>query len=142
MLEMIKNITLLLCLFVNAWTDAKRQQVCPVFLALTGTIGVLCGWIGGGMHAADFIADMLPGAGLILYGRLTKESVGYGDGMAFLTTGMFLGLWENLFLLLVASVLAAVYAAFCLLTGKVKRGDKIPFLPFVFAAYTAGLPVW
>ena len=66
---------------------------------------------------------------------VTHESIGYGDGCLFVMTGLFLGFWENLVLLLLASVLAGIGAAVLLFFRKKKKKERIPFVPFVFTAY-------
>ena len=53
----------------------------------------------------------------------------------FVMTGLFLGFWENLVLLLLASVLAGIGAAVLLFFRKKKKKERIPFVPFVFTAY-------
>jgi high-affinity Fe2+/Pb2+ permease len=50
-------------------------------------------------------------------------------------TGLFLGIWENLVLLLLASVLAGIGSAVLLFFRKKKKKERIPFVPFVFTAY-------
>ena len=54
-------------------------------------------------------------------------------------TGLFLGFWDNLALLVLASVLAGVSAVLLLLMKKRKKQDRIPFVPFVFVAYVCML---
>lgn len=139
MLEIIKTVILLACLFVNAWTDAKTRRVYPALLAVTGTIGLFFYTADGEMTAGSLAAGVLVGVFLLLGGRLTDEKIGYGDGMTFLVTGIFLGFWKNLFLLFAASLAAAVYALIGLALGRLKRNDCLPFLPFVSGAYAAGL---
>ena len=75
------------------------------------------------------------GIALLLYSLVTHESIGYGDGCLFVMTGLFLGIWENLVLLLLASVLAGIGSAVLLFFRKKKKKERIPFVPFVFTAY-------
>lgn len=57
------------------------------------------------------MTGMSVGIALLLYSLVTHESIGYGDGCLFVMTGLFLGIWENLVLLLLASVLAGIGSA-------------------------------
>ena len=81
------------------------------------------------------MTGMSVGIVLLLYSLVTHESIGYGDGCLFVMTGLFLGFWENLVLLLLASVLAGIGAAVLLFFRKKKKKERIPFVPFVFTAY-------
>ena len=81
------------------------------------------------------MTGMSVGIALLLYSLVTHESIGYGDGCLFVMTGFFLGIWENLVLLLLASVLAGIGSAVLLFFRKKKKKERIPFVPFVFTAY-------
>lgn len=72
------------------------------------------------------------GVFLLFYGRMTGGSVGYGDGCLFIMTGIFLGFWRNLELLVIASLLAACYAGYLVVAKKKTKGERFPFVPFVW----------
>lgn len=131
MLEIIKTIVLFISLALSAWIDWKKQQVSLLLTAIVGIIGILCAFF----EKTNFLLGMTVGAVLLLIGMCTKESVGYGDGCLFLMTGIFLDFWENLSLLLFASVFAAVTAAGSLCLKRKNKKDRIAFVPFVFFAY-------
>ena len=118
MLEGIRMIVLWVSLFLCAWIDWKTERVSVPLLLLGGMTAVL-------LHLFA----------LLLYSLVTHESIGYGDGCLFVMTGLFLGIWENLVLLLLASVLAGIGSAVLLFFRKKKKKERIPFVPFVFTAY-------
>lgn len=61
--------------------------------------------------------------------------VGSGDILIGLTMGAMLGSWELLGVaLLIAYILGGLFAAVALVTHRKKRGDRIPFIPFLFIA--------
>lgn len=75
--------------------------------------------------------------GILLLGvsRITREALGYGDSVAVIVTGCWLGLWENMALFCTALGLSAMVSAVLLVSGRKGRKESIPFLPFLFAAY-------
>lgn len=70
------------------------------------------------------MTGMSVGIALLLYSLVTHESIGYGDGCLFVMTGLFLGIWENLVLLLLASVLAGIGSAVLLFLEKEEKGKN------------------
>lgn len=83
------------------------------------------GWLGG-------IA-----VGILLLGvsKMTREALGYGDSVAVMVIGCWLGIWESMELFCTAIGLCAIVSAALLVSGRMGRKGSIPFLPFLFAAY-------
>lgn len=75
------------------------------------------------------------GVGLLGIAEMTGESLGYGDGLLFLVTGIYLGGWDNCSLLMTSLVLAFVFAIIQILVRKKSAKSEIPFVPFVLSAY-------
>lgn len=71
----------------------------------------------------------------LLVSRITGESLGYGDSLAILILGIYLGLWELLAVLAGAFFLLAVFSAAGLTVRKMSRKLSIPFFPFLSAGY-------
>ena len=74
---------------------------------------------------------MLPGLFLILLAYLTSEQVGYGDGLAVLILGCFLGAGKCAAVCGTAFMLSGLFT-----TGKIclKKEEPVPFLPFLLGA--------
>ena len=129
MLEGIRMIVLLVSLFLCAWIDWKTERVSVPLLLLGGMAAVLLHLFAQEESVFYLMTGMSVGIALLLYSLVTHESIGYGDGC------LFLGIWENLVLLLLASVLAGIGSAVLLFFRKKKKKERIPFVPFVFTAY-------
>lgn len=135
MLESVRNILLSSSLLVFAWIDYKKQKIYLLPLLGVGIAGLLLHLCGQEQTIWTLLAGCAVGLLLLLYGRITGESVGYGDGCLFIMTGIFLGFWKNLELLFTASLLAACYAGWTVLVKKKKNKETFPFVPFVSIAY-------
>ena len=83
----------------------------------------------------EICGGMLLGVGLLGIAKMTGESLGYGDGLLFLVTGIYLGGWDNCALLMTSLVLAFVFAIIQILVRKKSAKSEIPFVPFVLSAY-------
>lgn len=132
---MIQKVVLLGTLTVAAYVDYKEKKVYLSGMLLAGIIGIVLHiW-----NQTPTLPDMLCGAGIgaavILAAILTGESIGIGDGVVLLVSGIFLGFWRNLELFLTALFLAGGVALFLLVVKRKGRTYRLPFLPFVAAAY-------
>lgn len=129
------SITLLGILTVAAYRDWKEQSICLYVPMVAGIMGVL-------LHVfcqEHSLADILMGAGvglvMLFVAWLGKESIGMGDGAMLMVSGVFLGFWRNIELLLTAFFLAAIAALFLLVVKRKGKGYRMPFLPFLLVAY-------
>ena len=80
-----------------------------------------------------FLAGM-PGALLLIIAFLSRESVGYGDGILMLCLGPVFGLQRTLFGVAVAFFVTALTSTGLLAVKKAGRYTRIPFVPFLASA--------
>lgn len=75
--------------------------------------------------------------GLFLWGvsKVTKGGIGEGDALVYAVTGIALGFWGNLELLVLSLFMASAVSLWLLAVKKRGRKYKIPFIPFTAAAY-------
>lgn len=140
-MEFISGTALLAFLGIGAFSDMRRQTI-PIWLIIAGAAA-------GGIvkifeHDADVIAILLsviPGAFLLLFAFLTKEKIGYGDGWMIMVTGVFLGLLNNLILLVFALVIFTVYQLAMILAKKATKKSRAPFVPFILISFITFLAV-
>ena len=120
-------------LFGISIMDIRRYRV-PVWMLIPG--GVLA----GGMFLyqqgtmGDLLKGMLPGRVFIAIALGTKKA-GYGDGIVMVFLGILSGGTESLVILAVSLFLAAVFSLILLGLRKAGRNTRIPFLPFLSAAW-------
>lgn len=132
---MTEKIILLGILIITAYTDWKERNVYLHVLAVGGAVGVLCGLFGPGPALSERVGGALIGLAVLVVGWLGKGCIGSGDGLVLAVSGIFLGFWENLLLLLVSLLLAGVAALLLMFLKKGERGLRMPFVPFLLTAY-------
>ena len=139
MLELIQRSIILGGLFFCAWNDWKKQQIPLVIPCLAGMLGLILQMVGMNIKLSDCLAGTIVGILCLIISRCTGESIGYGDGVIFLFTGVFLGFWENVNLFLTTLVLSGLIALFLILIKKKGRKDRMPMAPLIFVAYVLNL---
>ena len=124
----------LLFLAAGSWKDWKNREIPLSLLGAGGSIGIameLWKWHAGDGGWNTALLGLLPGFLLLGLGRTTGEAVGYGDGLAVLTAGIYLGFWDTVETVLCGCLLSAVWAVWLLAVKKKDKKDRFPFLPFL-----------
>jgi leader peptidase (prepilin peptidase)/N-methyltransferase len=113
-------------------------HIIPNGLVLAGVVTVLAANIAGynipfmeGIYGLALGGGFLGAVALISLFILKKEGMGGGDIKLMAMMGLFIG-WQLTLLALMLSVLLAALASLLLMAlNKIKRGDHIPFGPFL-----------
>ncbi len=120
-------------LIVSGIMDLKTRRI-PVWMLILG--GILAAWTVCCQNSGypQAMAGLLPGALLLFLGFVTQKA-GYGDGIVLCCLGMALGGERSLLLLGVSLFLAALCALILLAMRRVGRNSRLPFVPFLAAAW-------
>ncbi len=125
---------LLLCAAVH---DIRTKELKRWMLAAAAVLGVLAAvteWTGGNAEPVMIGASLLPGGALLTAAFLTREGIGYGDGILALLLGPVFGtevMWAGLFLAFLLSALCSILLLAC---KKADRKTCLPFIPFLTSA--------
>ena len=81
------------------------------------------------------------GIGVMFMGisKVTQEAIGYGDSLAILILGIYLGIWGLLEVLATAFFILGILALSCLILKQKKKTLTFPFYPFLTAGYLFGV---
>lgn len=131
---MLLKLVLLLFLAGAAIMDVREQKIPLVYIAGGFAAGVILQLITREMKFYEVAGGCLLGGTLVLAAFLSRQEIGYGDGLMFAATGGFLGFVRNLTLMLTSFLLVFLCAGILLILKK-KRHFRIPFVPFVFAGF-------
>lgn len=138
-LEIVCKLMMLAGLFYFAWQDYKTNMLGLIPLMFFMGMGIGIRVIAGTFSLSSFLTGTMVGIVCLMIGAVTSESLGMGDGLLFLGTGMFLNFESNFVLFCGALLLAGGFSGICLLLKKKSRKDRIPMVPFVLAAYVVFL---
>ncbi len=115
--------------------DIKRKTVPVIPIMGWGIFAIVLHLISGKNDIISMAVGMIPGAIAYVLSVLTKEKIGKGDAVLLIVTGLYMGFWENVFMLWVGLIFAAIGGIVAIVMFKRKRGDELPFVPFLFAGY-------
>lgn len=82
----------------------------------------------------ELLFAFVPGISLLLLSFVTKESIGYGDGVSIIIFGGIVGLEECAFSLCISLLLMSVVALGLLILRRATRKTKMPYIPFLLMA--------
>ncbi|MCD7709456.1 MAG: prepilin peptidase [Clostridiales bacterium] len=119
--------------------DIRKKSI-PIWpIIAMGAVGAVLSAIGGEWTSWTVALRFLPGALCLLLGLLSREAVGYGDGLVILCLGAYLSLAELMQLCLAAVTLAGVVALLLMLIMRKGRKTAMPLIPFLLAGYGLAL---
>ena len=135
MSEWLGSMVLLGVLAITAYRDYKEKSIYLYLPIVAGVIGVLLHIFFWEHDLPDMLLGAAIGGCVLLIAWVSKESIGAGDGIMLMVSGIYLGFWENLELFFTALLLVGVLALFLMVVKKKRRDYRVPFLPFLLVAY-------
>nr|WP_314463994.1 prepilin peptidase [uncultured Clostridium sp.] len=138
MAERMNCIVFGMFLLAAAWEDGRRKSIRIQLFISAGAAGIVLCFLQR-EDLTSRLTGCLVGLALLAVSRLTKESVGTGDGCFFIISGLFFPALFNLKLLVYGLSLCGIFCGLFFLINRVNGVDvgkeKIPFIPFL-------VPVW
>ena len=126
---------LLAVLAVSAYRDWREKQI-YLYLPIGALIlGLIWHLVCRERALEDMLLGAVVGLVMMIIGKVTGEAIGIGDGMMLVVSGIFLGFWGNMCLLMTALLLVGCVALFLIVIGKKGKDYRLPFLPFLLVAY-------
>ena len=136
---MLGETILLGTLAVTAYRDWKEKKIYVCGVLLCGIAGLLLHILFQERALTDMLAGASVGVMVLVIAKIGGECIGMGDGLVLMISGIFLGFWGNVSLLLTALFFAAGTAWFLLVIKGKGRKYRLPFVPFLLAAYLVHL---
>lgn len=137
MVEQLNFIVFGMFLLAAAWEDGRKKSISIWLLLSGGTAGLALSLLQ--RDNCFKFTGCLVGLALLTLSKLSKESVGTGDGCFFIISGLFLPAQSNLILFFYGLSLNGIFCGLFFLLNRVKGIDvgkeRIPFIPFL-------VPVW
>ena len=133
---MILEIIMGLYLLILAIDDMLNKSIGYCLLA-AGAVPIAVSFIPGMTETAMWqrAAGLMLGLLLIVIAKLTKEKIGYGDGIVLSEAGVILGIGGVCKILTVSLFLLLFHSMAMLARGRLNRKSRVPFMPFLFAGY-------
>ncbi len=139
MWEMCSQLALIGMLAICATEDLRKKKIHLNLILAFGILGIVFHMLYQELTIENIVLGMGVGGVLLLLSILTKGKIGIGDGVLLVVTGIYLGLEQNLMLLVTSMFICAVYALLQLLLRRKNRYDTVAFVPFVLVSYVCML---
>lgn len=138
----MRNILVNGYLMAGAFMDGKNKKLSMSYLWIGLVLGLgflILDMEQGNMSLEQGMLRLLPGILFLLYGKITGEKIGYGDGFMLIILGGCLTYPKLWYVWCVALFLIVFWAGYLLCVRKAGKNTRIPFLPFL---WIADLLVW
>jgi len=136
---MIVNIITMTLLIIASISDLKRKSISNLLLIGFGILIIpIFFWRcynGQLLDAKSVPWGIIPGLLCLFLGKITNESVGYGDGYLISIIGMYIGLWKTVSLVVIALFLIGTLALGMLVFKKGTGKTEVPFIPALLMAF-------
>lgn len=134
----MKEVIFGIWIVLQGYLDFKFKEI-PLWLSLVGGgIGVICSIVENRTWTSLLVA-CVPGIVCLFFSWMTKEVIGYGDGVIFVVMGTYMSASKLISIGMLAFGLAGIVALILLVVFHKKGKDQIPFIPFLAVAYGLGL---
>lgn len=134
MLLEIRSIFVGILLGIQGYFDIKNKEI-PLWITVAGGMAGLLISVCRERLLVDIFWALLPGVVFLILGKITREAVGYGDGMLVGVLGLFYSLEEIFSLCFIAFLFTGTTALILLVILHKKGSYQIPFIPFLFLGW-------
>lgn len=115
--------------------DVRHKHLTIIYILMFGIGGVILHLLAPVCSIYSILWGMLLGIGMMIISFVTRGSVGMGDGILLVVTGVYLGGSENLELFLMGLLLSALWSLGLLVLKRKNRKEEIAFVPFLLLSY-------
>ena len=119
---------------IQSYWDIRHKEIPSSISVVGGLLGFILS-VQEGRDWFDISMALLPGISLLAIGWISKECIGYGDGIIICVLGLFYS-WDVLWRICYFSFFFSAGAALVLFVVLKKSGDDtIPFVPFLMLGW-------
>lgn len=140
-MEVVK-ILVIAMLSITSIMDLRCKKINLFLLIPFLMSGIICNLYYQLLPITSLVGGVGIGIVLLIISFVTRGKIGSGDGVILMVTGLFLGFYDNLLLLLSATFLSAIVGAFILCIKGMNKNYEIPFIPFLLISFAGGLLIW
>lgn len=141
-IDKVRITACFLFLLLEALRDYRKRKIYLLPVGIFFCLGVVLSLLQGKEDFLYAILGALTGGVLLFLSFVTKEKIGFGDGLILTATGALLGFKVNLLMLLIGLFLAALKGIWILISGKGGKNDTMPFVPFLLPGLTLSLSIF
>lgn len=131
----MQKVIVLGLLGICSLEDIKCKRLTVMYILMFGIGGLILHLFAPVCSIYSILWGMFLGIGMMLLSFVTCGSIGMGDGILLVVTGVYLGGYGNLELFMTGLLLSALWSLGLLVLKKKKRKEEIAFVPFLLLSY-------
>jgi len=124
----------LLFLGIGAYFDIRDRELPVPFLTFFAALGMLCNLLWRYQRIGNVVIGVCVGGMFLFAGWITREAIGYGDGIGLVILGLLEGFRGMIPIIIMAFLLSGLYGLWQVIGGGRSGSDTMPFFPFLFLA--------
>lgn len=130
----LKSVVVGILLLVQGYRDLREKEI-PVWVTILGGILGLILSVFEERTMLDMVYAFLPGIFCLFFAKISREAIGYGDGILLCGLGCMYSIEKLLSICMIASVLGGITALVLFIFFHKKGNYEIPFVPFLFLGW-------
>lgn len=134
-LKIISYIAVGIGLFICTITDIRSKKI---YLGVVIPVSIICivlNIITGQLNLFEVISLIITGGLFIAISVISGGQLGLGDVCVYIMTGVGIGSINNIYLIFISFMIAALGAEYLMLVKKKGRKYQMPLAPYVLAGY-------
>ena len=132
--RIVCTLMILVFLGVSTYFDFRWKSI-PIWVQGMGVIFLCTSIIIEGQKLNwNHIFSLMPGMFLLTLSFVTRENIGYGDGISVLILGGMIGVKNCIWVLCISLMMMSFVGIVLMVTKRANRKTRIPYIPFMFVA--------
>ena len=123
-----------LFLVIGTFFDIRERELPVLFFVCFGILAIVSCFFSESQSVENVLQGVCAGSLFVLIGWITKEAIGYGDGLGVLILGLMEGFSKTIQIVWLAFALSGIYGLWKLIVLRKEKTESIPFFPFLFLA--------
>lgn len=132
---MYLNLIVIAVLTGESISDIKTKSISMTRLIMYFLVAVVCNLLFFYQSIASMLGGIAIGIILLLWGLITNQSIGYGDGLLFVCMGAAIGFVGTLMLLFFSMIIAGILGGIMVFVRKKKLDYQVPFVPCILVTF-------
>ena len=132
----------LLLMAAASVSDIRKKEISMwliLIMAIVSLGGTAWEIYSGRMSIADCAVSLIPAFIMLLISFVSRQGMGYGDGILVLSISMVFGIYRLLVGLSVAFFMTGVLSIVLITIKRAKRNDRLPFIPFILVGMVVSM---
>lgn len=126
-------IWIMIFLCICTFTDIKKRNVCGWLCILNIVAAIMLHTIFRDISGKSLIEGAIIGGIFLIISVVTREKIGYGDSLVFLTIGLIMGGEKCFVIILWSFLLCSIFSLVAIILKKTTFKSTVAFMPFVLA---------